>query len=112
MLGEDEAAASNESPSQDDTAPKDGTPTKPVGSALMSVFQRMRQETVDEEYMPMSPQIGECQSDLANPQRQLDPEISTPRYVLGHHPPKLPSEESETPRHTPRACSLLDKAEQ
>ena len=112
LLGEDEVAASNNSPSQDDTAPKDGTPTKPVGSALMSVFQRMRQETVDEEYMPIGPQIGEDQSNLANPQGQLEPEKRTPRYVLSHPPLQLPIEDSETPSHTPPPCPQVSTTNQ
>ena len=112
MLGEDEAAASKDPPSPDDTASRNGALTKPVGSALMSVFQRMRQETIDEEYMTMSPQIEESQSDSAHLQRKLGCEKISPRYVLGHPPLQLSSEESETPRHTPPACSQVEMTEE
>ena len=59
VLGEAAPAALNDLSSPGDTAPTDRAPTKPVGSALMSVFQVIRQETVVEEYTPMSPQIEE-----------------------------------------------------
>ena len=101
VLGEGEAAHPSDLSPRDGTAPNGAAPTQPAGSALMSVFQRMRQETVDEEYMTMSPQIGEGPGGPICPEDKLQPEKSTPRYVFGQPTPQLPSEEDGTARQSP-----------